>query len=73
MSTTTESARRDILKIAAELLHHPALPSTFIEDWSLPKSTPRKTCRKIIASADAVDEQCKRWAVRLRAVYDSLK
>jgi len=68
-----ESARSEIIKIAAEMLHHPALPSSFIEDWDLPKSTPLKTCRKIIDAADKVDEQCKRWAVRLRSVFDSLQ
>jgi len=70
---TSTEARAELLNIAAELLHHPALPPTFIEDWKLPKSTTRKVCRTIIEAADRTDAQCKRWALRLRAIYYAIK
>lgn len=67
------SALDDALNLAAEMLNSPAMPSSFIEDWNLPKSTPRKVCRKIIEAADRADAQCKQWAMRLRIIYDALR
>ena len=66
-----DDGRTELLKLAGEMVAGVGMPSTFLEDWKLPKTTPRRACRQIRDAADKADEQCKRWAVRLRGIIDA--
>lgn len=63
--------RSALLKLAAEMVRCNGMPSPYIEDWNLAKTTPLRTMRQIRDAADKAEKQCKRWAVRLRAIIDA--
>ena len=64
-------ARSNLIKLAARILLH--APSTFIEDYDLPKTTPLAAKRAIIKLAGEQSEKQRRWAIELRQIADSLK
>jgi ribosomal protein S27AE len=64
--------KAELIKLAAEMAMCQCMPSTNIEDWDLPKTTPVAAKRKIEASACLAEDQCKSWAIRLRQIVDGM-
>lgn len=61
----------DLLSVAASLMLDN--PSSFAEDWCFSKSTPNRDRRMILQSCAAQGERQRLAAVKLKAIYDSLK
>lgn len=61
-----------LIKIAAEMATGKGLPSSFIEDHKLPKTTPVKTVRIVEKEFDKMDYAVKDWAHRISQIARSL-
>ena len=64
-------AARTLLKVAASMLKDGI--SGDIEDWNLPKTTPKKTLRKIVEAADEWNNVNRERSIELKHVYDILQ
>ena len=74
LADVSESAVRDalskILKVGASMLTTGI--SGEISEWDLPKTTPKKTKRKIVEEADKWNEINRSRAIELKSAYDVL-
>lgn len=61
-----------LLEVAASLLMPGNLPSVWLEDWGLPKSTPMSVRRKIHQEASKARAFCGDAAAKLAAIHDRL-
>lgn len=66
------SALAEVLEIAAALLVGREMPSIYIEDWDISKTTPMKTRKEIVKAAEKCREQRRQWSIRLISAYDVL-
>lgn len=64
--------RSVLIQMAAEMVRGKNMPSEFIEDWELPRTTPKKVYRQIVEQSRASRGQCIEWSGTLRKVYDLL-
>lgn len=65
-----EEQRSQLIKLAGEMVRSKGMPSPYVEDWDLPKSTPVKARRQIQEAARMANEQARLWAVALRDIVD---
>ena len=74
IGSVSESPVRDalskILKVGASMLTTGI--SGDIYEWDLPKTTPKKTKRKIVQEADKWNDINRRRAIELKSAYDVL-
>lgn len=74
IADVSESAVRDalskILKVAASMATNGI--SGEISDWDFPKTTPKRTKRKIVEEADKWNDVNRRRAIELKSAYDVL-
>lgn len=61
----------ELINLAAELARGDGLPTCFDED-NFYKSTPVAERRRVRAALVKMENRCKDWAVRVRAVADRL-
>lgn len=64
----SDDQKSRLIKLAAEMVRGEGMPSDFVEDWDLPKTTPMKTRRKIQKSSATALAQCHEWANRIMDV-----
>lgn len=69
----TEQQKSLLIELAAEMVRCQHMPSEFVEDWDIPKSTPMKTRRAIQASTSIARSQSVQWANRIRRIVDGVK
>lgn len=62
--------RNKLIKLAAEMAMRSNMPSPFFDDWNFSKNITKKDARNVLNKAKKADEQCRDWAVRLRAIID---
>lgn len=62
-----------LIRLAGEMVRSQSMPSPFLEDWKLPKRTPRSLMRQIKDAALKCDEQCKSWAIQIRGIVDAMR
>ena len=61
----------DLIKLAAEILRTPNMPLTFeYRTWYA--STPIAERRAVCKEAEAAHEQCRQWAIKIKAIADRL-
>lgn len=64
---------RDVLIVlAADMLMTGEMPPDDASDWGFSKSTTLRDKVRVIGYARRSREQCRKWAIRLRAIADSL-
>lgn len=61
-----------LIKLAAQMACREGMPSYYRGDWDLPRSTSRKTFRKIAKSAEIAQDQSRIWAIELKKIIDNL-
>jgi hypothetical protein len=61
----------DLIKLAAEILHAPNMPAT-ADDRTWYVSTPMAERRKVCKEAEDAHEQCRVWALKVKAIADRL-
>jgi hypothetical protein len=61
----------ELIKLAAKILGAPNMPLT-VEDRRWYKSTPIAERRAINKEAEAAHEQCRLWAIEIKAIADRL-
>jgi hypothetical protein len=61
-----------MIQLAAQMAERTGMPSPYLEDWKLPKSTPVSVMRAIEDTAIMADAQCALWATRLRCLADKM-
>lgn len=66
------SAHGELIRVAAELARGDWLPSPYYDDWSWYRSTPMSERRDILRKMEALHEQAKRAAMRIRQAADEL-
>lgn len=65
--------RKELFRIAAEMAMGKNMPSPYMSDWNFPKNLSRKKRKEIPTILNGANEQCRKWAIELRAVIDSDK
>jgi hypothetical protein len=68
-------AQRDyaeLINLAAEMARGKGMPSPYIDDYGLPKSTPVGAKCTMMEVANIAQDQSRDWAIRLRAIADRL-
>lgn len=68
-----QKLRHDVLRIAADLDACKGMPSLYLSDWRLPKTTTQKVARKIMQAANKAHEKCELIASKLRDAVDESK
>jgi hypothetical protein len=58
--------------MAADMLMTGEMPPDDVSDWGFSKSTTLRDKVRVIGYARRSREQCRKWAIRLRAIADSL-
>lgn len=66
------NAHSELIRLAAEMARAEGMPSPYLEDHAFYVSTPMAERRRLIAVAQKAENQCRDWAMRLRAVADAL-
>lgn len=61
----------DLIKLAASILHAPNMPLT-AEDRKWYATTPIAERRAVCKEAEAAHEQCRQWAIQIKAIADRL-
>jgi hypothetical protein len=69
---TKFEAHDRLLKLSVGMLTSKATPSPFIDDWEIPKSTPKATNKAIVNAAEQAQEQIRLWAVEISEIAKSL-
>ena len=64
--------RNVLIVLAADMLMTDEIPSSIADDWDFSKSTTLRDKVKVIGYARRSREQCRKWALRLRDIADSL-
>jgi hypothetical protein len=64
--------RNVLIVLAADMLMTDEIPSSIADDWDFSKSTTLRDKVRVIGYARRSREQCRKWAIRLRAIADSL-
>ena len=67
-----DSAKSELIKMAAEMAMCKNMPSWHFDDWGWPKGMQVTSWRKVFDSATKAEDQCKGWAIRLRKIADTL-
>lgn len=71
-SSALLAAQGKLIALAAEMVLGKGLPSSFVEDHQLPKTTPVTARRLISQELERMDRTTKDWAYRLRQISNSL-
>ena len=66
----TKQQQSLLIELAAEMVRCDNMPTEFVEDWEIPKSTPVKTRRAIQASTAIAHAQCAQWGNRILRIVD---
>jgi DNA-directed RNA polymerase subunit RPC12/RpoP len=67
-----ERAKSLLVKVAAEMVRGEGMPSEFLEDWDLPKSTPASVRKAIVGQSLAAGNTAHGWARSLRTAIELL-
>ena len=62
-----------LIELAAEMARGERLPSEFIEDYELPKSTPKGAMVEIEKTATRTRTQVCEWGLRIKAISRQIK
>lgn len=72
MTYPAVNLRNVLIVLAADMLMTDEMPSSIADDWDFSKSTTLRDRVKVIGYARRSREQCRKWAIRLRDIADSL-
>jgi len=64
--------RHVLIVLAAKMLTTDEMPSCDADDWEFSKSTTLRDRMEVIGYARRSREQCRKWAILLRDIADSL-
>ena len=70
---TNEQIKSELIKLAAEMVRCRCMPSEFIDDWQIPKSTPITTRRMIVRTTMAARDQSVEWGAKLARLVRLMK
>jgi len=59
--------------MAAEMVCGKGMPTEFVSDWDLPKTTPITAKREIEFQTTTARQQCRDWSRRLMEIVDADK
>lgn len=62
----------DLIDLTAEMAHGSGMPSEHWDDHPWQKTTGINERRRVLREAAKANDQCRDWAVRLRAIADRL-
>jgi hypothetical protein len=62
----------ELINLAAQMVRGTGMPSSHADDWRWYASTCQSQKGVILEVAERANDQCKAWAVRLRAIADRL-
>lgn len=64
--------RSELIKLAAEMVHGVGMPPEYVSDHAWCKTTCAKERDRVVRDAQKAHDQCKDWAMRIKAIADRL-
>jgi hypothetical protein len=61
-----------LIKLAAEMGMRNGMPSEYVEDWPIPKSTPQKTLNEIERNMEIIQKKIADWSYAVRQIANEL-
>lgn len=70
---TNDKIKGELLALAAEMVLGKGLPSSFVEDYQWPKTTPIAAIRIFSKALEQMDRTKADWTYRIRDISEHLK